>query len=525
MYTKGGLVSDIINSSYDKVAAVGDNIAAVTAVGDAIEAGGNLVFEDPTNSAPTYTVAVPQGTKPANLVRYDYLLSQQGINLDAAKAYADAQDLLKINRNGDTGLTGNFRTDSSFAARTLSITDSTNFSAGVDFIWTGSDAYWAVKDVLGVSLNQAGFRTTGEMYTNAPPLLAQDIANKSYVDTQDALKVSLTGTEVLTNKTLVNPKIDSELITSSDDLDNFITDGFYKFSDTSIPLNAPSGITQNLLTVRKDAGQPVQMVWGGSDNAKILAFRRRDNGAWTSWDYFTTKTYTDTKFLQFPSNETNPVVLPSIATRAGKYLFFDPITGNINVASSTVTATATATTYANTTGKFGSATQVQAALDYLDANYATSSEVTTAVNNEAAARVATDDMQANLAGGNLFTGSQSFNGEPLVNVGAGVADTDAATIGGVETLKNKNLTSPVLTSPSLTFAVLTSPIISSPTLNTAVTGTAVVSTINSSTTKIPTSNAVKLKHETGYASPTVGGSIKMKVIGTTLYITNNGSNP
>lgn len=56
-----------------------------------------------------------------------------------------------------------------------------------------------------------------------------------------------------------------------------------------------------------------------------------------------------------------------------------------------------------------------------------------------------------------FTADQSMGGNQLTNVGAGSASTDAATIGGTETLTNKTITSPTVTTPTLTLKQSASP--------------------------------------------------------------------
>lgn len=55
----------------------------------------------------------------------------------------------------------------------------------------------------------------------------------------------------------------------------------------------------------------------------------------------------------------------------------------------------------------------------------------------------------NKDGSNAFTGDIDAGSNQVTNVAAGSAATDAATIGGAETLTNKTLTSPVLTTPQI----------------------------------------------------------------------------
>lgn len=91
-----------------------------------------------------------------------------------------------------------------------------------------------------------------------------------------------------------------------------------------------------------------------------------------------------------------------------------------------------------------------------------------------------------------FTADQSMGGNQLTNVGAGSASTDAATIGGTETLTNKTLTAPVISTISNTGTVtlpsstdtlvgrattdtLTNKTLTSPVINTAISGTAIAS--------------------------------------------------
>lgn len=60
----------------------------------------------------------------------------------------------------------------------------------------------------------------------------------------------------------------------------------------------------------------------------------------------------------------------------------------------------------------------------------------------------------NKDGSNSFTGDADLGNNQIKSVAAGTAATDAATIGGSETLTNKTLTSPTLTSPTLTTPVI-----------------------------------------------------------------------
>ncbi len=75
------------------------------------------------------------------------------------------------------------------------------------------------------------------------------------------------------------------LLSSSDDLNNVVTNGLYHWT-SSVPVNIPTGGMQYMnMLVTEATGQPVQMIFGGSTYGKLFV-RRRDNGSWYPWTEF-----------------------------------------------------------------------------------------------------------------------------------------------------------------------------------------------------------------------------------------------
>lgn len=73
----------------------------------------------------------------------------------------------------------------------------------------------------------------------------------------------------------------SEGLDSTDDLDSFITNGYFHWG-SDLPTNAPNGYM--CMIVHVDAGQPTQMAFGGTTPENSIYIRRRTGGVWSDWN-------------------------------------------------------------------------------------------------------------------------------------------------------------------------------------------------------------------------------------------------
>ena len=120
---------------------------------------------------------------------------------------------------------------------------------------------------------------------------------------------AITGLATTFFKPSLGGTVDGKQLNNTDDLDNILIPGFYSWTGTA-PINAPSPPTGESLyahmLVEIDAGQPSQFCWGGRTGKAGLSYRRRDNGTWQAWEYWSKTDHTHPDL--FPLDGSEPLV-------------------------------------------------------------------------------------------------------------------------------------------------------------------------------------------------------------------------
>ena len=151
------------------------------------------------------------------------------------------------------------------------------------YIWKAgfNDTTWST----GQRVFADNYHPNADKWTTARTLsLTGDVTGNVSWDGSGNVSMTTTVGDDSHNHILSN--IDNNLLSSSNNLNDYTSAGFYKWS-SSTPTNAPDDYT--FMMVQQDNGQPQQWAfsYGGATNTMKLYARRRTNSVWdTSWTQF-----------------------------------------------------------------------------------------------------------------------------------------------------------------------------------------------------------------------------------------------